>query len=228
MAIYRQVHTTFWQDSFVLELTPEEKFFYLYLLTNSKTKQCGIYEIPLQIIIIETGYNRDTVIKLIQKFIDYGKVKYDWETNEIALKNWLKYNPYDKNPKIKKCVEKELKSVKNETLIPYTYPMQGVSQQEEEQEEEQKQEEEKILTVWRTTWGRNPSMPEYELFKQQIFDKYGYEKSKRIMKDAELDGFKKLKTLISSLDENGNIKSKDDKKAMEIKFGWKISHIGNT
>lgn len=140
MAIYRQIQTTFWQDAFVLSLTPEEKYFYIYLMTNSKTKQCGIYELPLQIAQIETGYNRETVIKLIQKFIEFGKVAFDWETSEIALKNWMKYNP-DNNPKIAKCVKKELGQVKNERLIEFIgYPIQGVSQQE--QEEEQKEEEE--------------------------------------------------------------------------------------
>jgi hypothetical protein len=139
MAIYRQVHTSFWQDQFVLSLTPEEKYFYLYLMTNSKTKQCGIYELPLQVAQIETGYNRETVMKLIQKFIEHGKVMFDWETNEVALKNWTKYNP-DKNPKIKACVLKELKSVKNILLIPYVYPIDRVSQQEEEQEKEEEEE----------------------------------------------------------------------------------------
>jgi hypothetical protein len=39
MAKYRQLYTEFWSDSFVLELTPEEKHFYLYLISNSKTTQ---------------------------------------------------------------------------------------------------------------------------------------------------------------------------------------------
>jgi len=142
MAIYRQIQTTFWQDAFVLSLTPEEKYFYIYLMTNSKTKQCGIYELPLQIAQIETGYNRETVIKLIQKFIEFGKVAFDWETSEIALKNWMKYNP-DNNPKIAKCVKKELCQVKNERLIEFIgYPIQGVSQQEEEQEQKEEEEQE--------------------------------------------------------------------------------------
>ncbi len=58
MAKYRQLYTEFWSDSFVLELTPEEKYFYLYLISNCKTTQCGIYEISKRIIETETGYNR--------------------------------------------------------------------------------------------------------------------------------------------------------------------------
>ncbi len=117
MAIYRQIQTTYWQDKFILTLTPEEKFFYIYLLTNSKTKQCGIYELPIKIIEVETGYNRETVIKLLQRFIEHSKIQYDWEFEEIAIKNWIKHNNYDKNEKIAKCVEKELKEVRNETFI---------------------------------------------------------------------------------------------------------------
>jgi len=108
MAVYREVKITFWQDKFVLRLTPEEKFFYLYLLTNSKTKQCGIYELPLSITQLETGYNRETIIKLIQKFIDYEKIKFDWENEEIFILNWLKHNPFGGNTNIEKCVKKEL------------------------------------------------------------------------------------------------------------------------
>ena len=65
MAVYRQVYITFWQDEFILELTPEEKYFYLYLMTNSKTSQCGIYQLPIKVMEMELGYNRDTIIKII-------------------------------------------------------------------------------------------------------------------------------------------------------------------
>jgi len=64
MAIYRQLQTTFWSDSYITELTPEQKYFYIYLLTNEKTKQCGIYEITLRAIAFDTGYNVETVEKL--------------------------------------------------------------------------------------------------------------------------------------------------------------------
>ncbi len=37
MAKYRMVRTEFWENPVVEEMTPEEKYFYLYLLTNSKT-----------------------------------------------------------------------------------------------------------------------------------------------------------------------------------------------
>lgn len=46
-------------------------------MTNSKTTQCGVYELPRRIIEIETGYNRETVEKLLDRFEDYKKIVYD-------------------------------------------------------------------------------------------------------------------------------------------------------
>ncbi|WP_144558503.1 conserved phage C-terminal domain-containing protein [Shouchella miscanthi] len=134
MAKYRNVRIDFWQDGFVLDLTPEEKFFYLYLMTNSKTTQCGIYELPLRIIETETGYNRETVQKLVDRFVDYGKVLYNNPTKEIVLLNWAKYN-FINSPKVIKLLKKELESVKHqpfaelyvEQLERYGYPTDTLS-----------------------------------------------------------------------------------------------------
>ena len=116
MAKYRQLYTEFWSDSFVLELTPEEKYFYLYLISNSKTAQCGIYEISKRIIETETGYNRDTVEKLIKRFCDYNKILYCEETKEIMIINWIKYNAPN-NINAIKCVNKELSKVKHKDFL---------------------------------------------------------------------------------------------------------------
>jgi hypothetical protein len=166
MAIYRQIQTSFWQDDFVLNLTPEEKYFYLYLLTNSKTRQCGIYQLPMPIIIVETGYNQETVEKLMRRFIDYGKIIYSPKTREIGIVNWPKYNPME-SPKTKACVTKELKEVKDRFLIDQIYPMQGVSQKEQEEEKEK----EKTAAEEKET----PSVPAAGIiFPENEKDEYDY------------------------------------------------------
>ena len=116
MAVYRHIHINYWQDGFVLDLTPEERYFYIYLMTNSKTSQCGIYELHRRIIETETGYNRETIEKLINRFEEYEKIVYSEETQEIFLKNWIKHNKVV-SPKVKKCIEKELSNVKSRELI---------------------------------------------------------------------------------------------------------------
>ncbi|PGE95410.1 hypothetical protein COF51_19055 [Bacillus pseudomycoides] len=116
MAVYRNVQVNFWQDDFVLDLTSEERYFYIYLLTCSKTTQCGIYPLPKRLAEMETGYNRETVEKLLQRFVEYGKILYDAETKELCILNWLRYNPVT-NTNMEKCVLRELKSVKSKAFV---------------------------------------------------------------------------------------------------------------
>jgi len=116
MAKYRQIYTEFWSDNFVLELTPEEKLFYLYLLTNTKSTQCGIFEISPRFISLETGYDKVLVAQLLKKFCDYKKILYSADTKEIMVLNWMKYNiPNNKNVII--CVQKELQKIKSKVFL---------------------------------------------------------------------------------------------------------------
>jgi hypothetical protein len=155
MSVYRYVHTDYWQDDFILSLTSEEKFFYVYLLTNSKTKQCGIYELSKKVMVFETGYNIKTINKLLDKFKKYGKIKYSEKTKEIFLTKWLKHNRSN-SPKVKVCIEKELKEIKTEEFIKeyqelcieYKYSINTVSilnhkEKEKEKENKKKKKENK-------------------------------------------------------------------------------------
>lgn len=146
MAIFRKIHVSFWGDPFVESLTPEQKFFYLYLLTNKSTTQCGIYEATIRQMCFDTGYNEETVKKLLKYFIDQDKVRYSLSSKELAIKNWPKYND-SASPKVKACIKRELKTVKDRVLIQYLYSistelysMDTHSQEEEEQEREEEQE----------------------------------------------------------------------------------------
>ncbi|OOQ92578.1 hypothetical protein BW898_23345 [Bacillus cereus] len=116
MAVYRNVQVNFWQDEFILDLTPEERYFYIYLLTGTKTKQCGIYILPKRLAELETGYSMETVEKLLNRFVEYGKILYDAETKELFIINWLHYNPI-LNTNVEKCVLRELKTVKSKEFL---------------------------------------------------------------------------------------------------------------
>lgn len=135
MATFRKVHVSFWTDPFSQELTPEQKYFFLYLITNEKSSQCGIYEITKRHICYDTGYNIDTVSKLLKFFIDHDKIKYNYDTSEIAIKNWLKYND-NSSPKVQTFVRQELTLIKDRSLIQYLYSTDTSPQVEVEVEKE--------------------------------------------------------------------------------------------
>ena len=138
MAIFRKIHTSFWSDPFTSELDNDKKLFYLYLLTNERTKQCGIYEISIRQIQFDLNIKVETVKKYIDFFSKTGKIMFSDNTNEIAIKNWVKFN-YSTSPKVIKCIESELKNVKNRVLIEYINCIDTLSQEEEEEEQEEEE-----------------------------------------------------------------------------------------
>lgn len=126
MSIFRKIHTSFWSDSFIQSLTPEQRYFFLYLLTNEKTKQCGIYDVSKRQISFDTGYTIDTVSTLLDFFISAGKIMFSEDTNELAVKNWDKYNGSD-SPKVQSCINDQLVNIKNRVLIEYVYSIDNIS-----------------------------------------------------------------------------------------------------
>lgn len=120
MAIYRNIQMAFWTDIKVVDdFTPEDKFFYLYLLTNPHTNLCGCYEISMKQMADETGYSRDTVEKLLKRFAEVHKVAYySQDTKELLVLNWHKYN-WTASEKFRKPLLKEINSVKNDDFKGY-------------------------------------------------------------------------------------------------------------
>lgn len=94
MAIYRNISMSFWTDSKVDDdFTPEDKYFYLYLLTNPHTNICGCFEISMKQMCRESGYNEDTVRRLLDRMEhQHGVLRYSPATKEILIVNWHKYN----------------------------------------------------------------------------------------------------------------------------------------
>ena len=139
MASYRSVYTTFWTDTKVSDdFTPEDKYFMLYCLTNNYTNLCGCYEISIKQMAIDTGYNEETIKKLLKRFNSIHKIIfYNEENKELLIKNWYKYN-WTKSNKLDKRLLNEIQKIKtiefkkivadeynkrDTVSIPYTYPM---------------------------------------------------------------------------------------------------------
>lgn len=120
MAIYRNVQMGFWTDVNVeADYTPEDKLFYLYLLTNPHTKLCGCYEISINQMSNEIGYKTDTIKRLLAKAQEkHTSVVYAETTKEILLVNWHKYN-WTGSEKFRKALRQEILNVKCESFRKY-------------------------------------------------------------------------------------------------------------
>jgi hypothetical protein len=120
MSTFKQVHIKFWQNDFVLGLSAEERYFYIYLITNSMTNQCGIFKLNRRLAELETGYTAEQIGKYLEKFQEYGKVVVSPATTEIMLVNWFKHN-FKCNKKTITLINKELKDVKDKELLKKLY-----------------------------------------------------------------------------------------------------------
>lgn len=120
MAIFRCVSPNFWSDPKVDDdFTPEDKYFYLYLLTNPHTTLSGCYELGKRQASRELGYNEETVDRLIHRMETvHNVIRYDKATKEILLLNWHKYN-WSKSPKCLKGVEYSLQNIKSDAFRKY-------------------------------------------------------------------------------------------------------------
>ncbi|WP_166705091.1 hypothetical protein [Bacillus albus] len=119
MAKYRHVQTSFWSDARVSEeMTPEDKYFYLYLMTNEHTNQIGVYQITRKQMAFELGYSIESAKALLDRFINHHElIVYNEETREICILNWGKYNLNKGGKPIEDCIKKELKSIKDVSLV---------------------------------------------------------------------------------------------------------------
>lgn len=161
MALYRQIFIEFWKDPKVTEeMSAEDRYTLLYLLTNPHTTQIGIYQITKRQIAFDLGYSTESVGAIIERFEKLlGLIRYNPETRELAIKNWGKYNLKRGGKPVLDCIRKELEKVKDRTLIEYVadsipnetikelflrnvHVTSTISGQEEEQEQEKEQEEE--------------------------------------------------------------------------------------
>ena len=94
MATYRNVQMSFWTDSKVMDdFTPEDKLFFLYIMTNPLTSLCGCYECSKKRMSRDTGYSVETITNIIYRMENIHQVaRYNEDTKEILIMNWDKYN----------------------------------------------------------------------------------------------------------------------------------------
>lgn len=119
MAKFRQIQTNFWSNTYIQEeMTAEDKYFYLYLMTNEFTTQIGIYSITKKQMAFDLGYSLESVQALLQRFETYHKlIKYDIETREIILLKWAENNLNIGGKPVQDLIKKEISQVKNKEFL---------------------------------------------------------------------------------------------------------------
>ncbi|GKU27262.1 hypothetical protein CFOLD11_40890 [Clostridium folliculivorans] len=117
---YKIVQRDFWQDEKIMSMTTEERYLYLYLLTNPYSSNIGIYKITKEQIKEHTGYEIDKVCNMINSLIsNYKVIAYNEDTKEIAIEKWGKYNLIKGGKVMEESMKKQLSLVVDKSLVTY-------------------------------------------------------------------------------------------------------------
>jgi hypothetical protein len=85
----RSVQDRFWSDGWVRKLNPLDRYLFLYLLTNTHSTWCGIYELEISMMAFECGIDeRDLEKSMLPKL--HPKVIYvdGW----VYIPNWVRHH----------------------------------------------------------------------------------------------------------------------------------------
>ena len=118
MAI-RQVSTDLWLDTKWRKeiVSIKERYLWLYLMTCPLSKTCGIFHLPIEVIVMETKLDISEVWQYLNDLIENGMCAYNEKTEEIAIFNFYKYHIRNANKPIRDMLNKELAQVKDKNLI---------------------------------------------------------------------------------------------------------------
>ena len=113
----RMIDTDLWNDDDIIaDFTAEDKYFWLYLLTNPHNNICGVAKYSPALMARDMGLHKDTIINLLYRFEKvHNRLYVDKQTNEILILNWSKYN-WTKSEDFLKTIEKKLVEVKSTAI----------------------------------------------------------------------------------------------------------------
>lgn len=123
MSAKRIIDTVFWEDGYIMDnLTSDEKYFLLYLMSNPKSTQLGIYALPKRVIAFETGFDEQVVDQLLERFARVHRhIVYDHTSQELTILDSLKHTILKGGKPVLDCLKRELNRVKQPNLVLATY-----------------------------------------------------------------------------------------------------------
>src|SRR5258707_11230774 len=110
MSTQRYISTSFWDDKWIRTLSPEQRYVYMYLLTNPQTNIAGIYQITIDRISFDTGYSIAELRDIFESFLGMGKAIFHDE-EWMILPTWTKHQRVTERDNNRKGIDYILKSL---------------------------------------------------------------------------------------------------------------------
>ena len=95
---------------------------YLYLVTNPKSTQAGIFCLPKKTIGFQLDLDKTTVANLLRRLDeDLQVIRYNHETQEVSVLESLSFSVVKGGKPVLDCIRRDLQNVKDVSLIQLTY-----------------------------------------------------------------------------------------------------------
>lgn len=116
---YSTIPSDLWCWPDFADLTPEDRYYLLYLHLNPHVTICGCYPLPRRIAAAESGYNDETSDRILSRIVEVGGwIEVDADTREVLLLRWKELNPgfFVKNSNTYKSLIKNIDKIKSAKL----------------------------------------------------------------------------------------------------------------
>ena len=110
MATQRYISTSFWTDKWIRGIDPSERYIYIYLLTNPETNIAGVYDVTIDRIAFDTGYDERTLRPILDRFSKAGKAHFiddEW----VVIPAWPKHQRVKERDNNRKGIDAILKAL---------------------------------------------------------------------------------------------------------------------
>lgn len=185
-------NTRFWEDNYVSDLDPIEKLIFIYAITTHRVSLCGIYEVPIKAMALETGIDREMIPKILTRLAKDNKLVY--EDGWMCIVNYPKHQNYNKTTMVK-AISREIEQIPPYLLkkfIEYGYPIDTLSIGYKEQvqvkvKDKVKDKEEETSKIKKEKYGefQNVFLKPEEYIK--LTEQYGEEPTRALIE--ELSGY---------------------------------------
>ncbi len=115
MKEFTKIERSFWETDEARDMTPEEKYFWMYLQTNANVNALGCYPFRMRKAMDETGYNKDTIEKLLDRMEGLELIRFSRKTMEVFLLNFPAIS-WSRKTVTKRAMMGDLKEIKSDML----------------------------------------------------------------------------------------------------------------
>ncbi|MFW6121794.1 MAG: hypothetical protein ACOC80_12995 [Petrotogales bacterium] len=95
---YVKIATKFWSDEKTIEIDPNSKLLYIYILSCPHSNMAGYYRLPKPYIKADLNLTDKQLNKAFDELLSKGLIKYCEKSSVILIPNYYKYNSIQ-NPK---------------------------------------------------------------------------------------------------------------------------------